>query len=308
MDHAEQRTSNEVAALEAKAFQRCRVAPLEVSLCINRIDRFARTLENVRQQRLVLACDSLYLAQLGKIACGTHNRDRLIVFIQHRLNRNQQRAIQTTRSDLYRHTAPRLECVFDNTCVGFFAGSEYVAALATEQQPRVNSFHRSARTIHAFQFAGTVEDEDAVRHRVESCFPLGLSARHHLKQLSLRDADGQSFRERLHQTQLIFRPETFSIRLMDGKNATKLSLHDQWVVDRRADLEFLRLRANVVAQRRRLAFIVQTIVDNQWLVGAGKLARNKMVVIDVNALDAFHTFVEKFVFEWGTDAFAVQQE
>ena len=67
-------------------------------------------------------------------------------------------------------------------------------------------FHRRARSIHAFQFAVSVEDENTVRHRVESGFPFGLSTRHHLEQFGLSDADCHSFCECFDQRHFIFRP------------------------------------------------------------------------------------------------------
>ena len=114
--------------------------------------------------------------------------------------------------------------------------------LPTEQQSRMNGFHRRARAIHAFQLAGAIEDENAVRHRIERRFPFGLSARDHLEQLGLCDADGQTFCERLDQRQLIFRPERLRSVWWIAENAAKLTLHDQRVVDCRADFESLCLR------------------------------------------------------------------
>ena len=110
----------------------------------------------------MLACDCLDLAQIGEITRSTHDRHRLVVFIKDWLNRNQQRTIETIRSDLDRHTATRFECIFNHTRFVFFAGSQDVATLPAEQQSWMNSFHRGAGSIDAFQLAGTIEDEDAV--------------------------------------------------------------------------------------------------------------------------------------------------
>ncbi len=85
-DHAQQRPANEVAALETETFQRCRVAPLEVAVRIDCIDRLAGALENVCQQRLVLACDSLNLAQVRKVARRANYRYGTVILINHRLN------------------------------------------------------------------------------------------------------------------------------------------------------------------------------------------------------------------------------
>jgi len=86
IDHAQQWAADEVAALKSESFQRRRVAPFEIAFSVDSVNRLARTLKDVRQQRLVLAGDSLHLTQLGKIARRAHHRDRVIVFIQHRLN------------------------------------------------------------------------------------------------------------------------------------------------------------------------------------------------------------------------------
>ena len=165
----------------------------------------------------MFARDSLDLAQIGKITRSANHSHGLVVFIKDWLNRNQQRTIETIRRDLDRHTATCFECIFNHTRFVFFAGSQDVATLATEQQARMNRFHRRAGSVDTFQFAGAIEDKDAVRHRVEGRFPFGLSTRHHLEQLSLRDADGQSFCQRFDKRDFIFSPETFSICLMDAE-------------------------------------------------------------------------------------------
>ncbi len=78
--------------------------------------------------------------------------------------------------------------------------------MTAEQQSRMNRFHRGAGAIDTLQFAVAVKDENTVRHRVESRFPLGLPARHHFKQFGLRDTDGDSFREGFYQRDFIFIP------------------------------------------------------------------------------------------------------
>src|SRR5215211_4175005 len=112
----------------------------------------------------------------------------------------------------------------------------------------------------------------------------------------------------MDEGQLIIRPETSAIALMDGENAAKLSLHDQRIVDRRLNLEFLRLRTNIFAQCCGLLLEVLSVSDNQWFVGTGKFARDGIVVVNVHVLDAFNTVSEILVLEWRTHAFAVQQK
>src|SRR6185369_5156638 len=103
----------------------------------------------------------------------------------------------------------------------------------------MKSFHRSARAIHTVQFAVAIEDENAVGHRIERRFPFGLSARHHLEQFGLRDADGDSFGQRFYECNFILSPHAYAISLVNAKRTAKFSLDKNRIVDLRAHTEVL---------------------------------------------------------------------
>src|SRR5678816_3797669 len=86
VDHLEQRAADKLMTLKTEPLQGRGVTPFEIPVGIDRVDRFASTLENVVQQRLMLASDRLDLTQFGKIARGTDNSQRLARFIKHRLD------------------------------------------------------------------------------------------------------------------------------------------------------------------------------------------------------------------------------
>src|SRR5437868_1475847 len=150
VNHAQQRPPDEVAALITKTFQCRRVAPLEVAVRDDCIARLRRALENVRQQRLMLARHCLDFAQLRKITRRANYGDRFVTLIEHWLDRHEQRSIKANRCDFDGHAATGFKRLFHNTCFIFVAGPQYVATLSAEQQSRMNRLHRRTRAIDAF--------------------------------------------------------------------------------------------------------------------------------------------------------------
>src|ERR1700752_1433034 len=262
VNHVEQRPADKLIPLKTEALQSRRVAPLEIPIRVNGVDRFTSTLENVVQQRLMLASHSLDLAQFGKIARRADHSQSFASFVEHRLDRYEQRTIQTLRCDLDRHAATSFDRVFNYARFILFTRTQDVATLPAEQQPRMNGFHCSTRAIHAFELAGAIEDENAVRHRVKRRFPLSLPARDHLEQLRLTDTDRKSLGERLNQHHFVFGPAAHTVRLVNTQHTATLSFDDQRVVDLRANVEPLRVGANVLTQHKRLVVVVQRIVDD----------------------------------------------
>ena len=78
----------------------------------------------------MLARDCLNLTQIGKITRGANHAQWFVVFIEHWLNRNEQRPVETVWSDFNRNAATCFECFLDDAGFVFFAGPENVATVA----------------------------------------------------------------------------------------------------------------------------------------------------------------------------------
>ena len=94
------------------------VAPLVTTFFIKGVNRFARALHDVVQERLTLACDGFSLSQLRQITRGRHGAHCLTALVEHRFNCHEHRPIEIQRHNFQVDATRLAQRLFDNTSDG----------------------------------------------------------------------------------------------------------------------------------------------------------------------------------------------